>query len=56
MKFGQLIEYNVCIVIVCFQGCDIINFEINLFSNQHVFLHDQKVKKKVKYLENDQSF
>ena len=37
---------NMCIAIVCFRGCDVINFEINL-SNQGVFEHDQKGKTKI---------
>ena len=38
---------NMCIVIVCFLGCDVIHFKINLISNQDVFPHD---------LENGKSF
>ena len=46
-----------CIAIVCQPGCDIINFEINLTSLiKQFFLHDQKVKTKFKYLENEKSF
>ena len=37
---------NICIAIICFLGCDVKNFEINL-SNQAVFLVDQKVKTKI---------
>ena len=37
---------NVCIAVVYFPSCNVINFEINL-SNQAVFLHDQKLKTKV---------
>ena len=38
---------NMCNLIVCLLGCDVINFEINLnLSNQAIFLHDQKVKTK----------
>ena len=40
------------VVIVCFSGCDVINFEIN----QVVFLHDQKDNVKCKYLENKKAF
>ena len=32
--------------IVCFPGCDVINFEINLF-NLAICLHDQVVKTKI---------
>ena len=33
-----------CIAIVCKQGCDGLNFEVNLiFLIKHFFLHDQKV-------------
>ena len=38
------ILFNVCIAIVCFPDCDVINFEIN---NQAIFLHDQKFKTEV---------
>ena len=59
---------NMCVTIVCSAGSDVINFEINLVSNQAVFLHDQKVKAKpsscpgdevetnFKYLENEKRF
>ena len=40
---------NMCITIVCFQGYDVINFEIlkPYLSNQAVFLHDQKVQTRI---------
>ena len=46
-----------CIPIVYFSGCDIINFEINLIFliKLLLFLDDQKFKKKIKYLENKKS-
>ena len=59
---------NMCVAVVCSAGSDVINFEINLLSNQAVFLHDQKVKAKpsscpgdevetnFKYLENEKRF
>ena len=34
------------IAIVCYPGCEVINFEITFVSNQVVFLHDQKFKAK----------
>ena len=46
-----------CIVIVCWTGCDVINFQINsIFLIKLLFLHDQKVKVKFKYLEKKISF
>ena len=33
-----------CLAIVCFSGCDVVNFEIN-------FLDDQKVKTKIEISE-----
>ena len=48
-----------CIAIVCYPGCDVMDCEINLiFLIEPFFLHDQKVmtKKKLKYLENEKSF
>ena len=39
---------NVCIVIVCWPGCDVLNFEINLICLiKPFFLHDQKLKTKM---------
>ena len=38
---------NICIANVCFSAYEVLNFEINLiFSNQAVFLHDQKSQDK----------
>ena len=47
---------NVFIVIICFLGFDVINFEINLsFSYQVVFLHHQKNRNKnLNILENEE--
>ena len=43
------------IIIVCQPGYDVINFEINLiFLAKPFFLHDQIVKTKIKYLEDEQ--
>ena len=39
---------NMCIVIVCFPGSDVINFEVNLIILiMPFFLHDQNVKTKI---------
>ena len=39
---------NMCIVIVCWPGCDVINFEINLIFLMKLFgLQDQKVRTKI---------
>ena len=35
---------NMRITFACYPVCDVINFEINLFSNQPVFIHDQTVQ------------
>ena len=38
---------NMCIAIVCYPGCDVMDFEINLiFLIELFFLHDQKVMTK----------
>ena len=38
-----------CIAIVCFQGCDVINFEINLiFQIKSFFYMTKKLRKKSK--------
>ena len=48
---------NMCIAIVCWPGCDVMDFEINfIFVMKIFFLHDQKVMTKLKYLENENSF
>ena len=39
---------NICIAIVCYLGCDVMDFEINLiFLIEPLFLHDQKVMTKI---------
>ena len=38
---------NICIEIVCYPDCGVINFEINLIFLIKPFLHDQKVKTKI---------
>ena len=38
---------SVCIAIVCFRGCDVRNFEINLSNQAGFFLLDQKVETKI---------
>ena len=39
---------NMCVVIRCEPGCDVINFEINfIFLVKPFFLHTQKVKTKI---------
>ena len=48
---------NVCIPIVCFPSCDVINFEINLvLLIKSLFYMNKKSKQKSKYLENKKSF
>ena len=47
--FPLLLEIlgNMCIAIVCYAGCDVMDFEINLiFLIESFFLHDQKVMTK----------
>ena len=44
-----------CIVIICLPLLDVIKYEIDL-SYQAVFLHDQKIRTKFKYRENEKSF
>ena len=39
---------NMCIAIVCYPGCDVMDFETNLiFLIEPFFLHDQKVMTKI---------
>ena len=48
---------NMSVVILCQPGCDVINFEINLLSNQAGFFYlPKKSRQKFKYLENEKSF
>ena len=48
---------GVCTAIVCFPGCDVINFEINLILLIKPFFYlTQKSRQKFKYLENKKSF
>ena len=48
---------NIYIGIVCFAGCDVINFENYLtFLNKSIFYMDKKSRQKFKYLESDKNF
>ena len=48
---------KICIVIVCFRVCDVINLEINLiFLMKRFFYMNEKSKQKLRYLENEKSF
>ena len=39
---------HMCIAIVCYPGCDVMDLEINLiFLKEPFFLHDQKVMTKI---------
>ena len=48
---------NICITIVCWPGCDIIKFEVNLIILIKPFWYmTEKSRQKLKYLENKTSF
>ena len=48
---------SMCILIVCFPGCDVRNFEINLvFLIMPCFYMIKLSRQKFKYLENEKSF
>ena len=48
---------NMCIAIVCFQGCDVTNFETNLIFLIKPFLNmTKKSRQKPRYLEEGKSF
>ena len=48
---------NMCIAIVCEQGCDVKNFRINLIFLIKPFLYmNRKSRQELKYLENEKSF
>ena len=38
---------NICVAILCFPICDVINLNLTVLSNQAVFLYEQKVKTKI---------
>ena len=42
-----------CIAILCFLGCGVINFEIAYPPNQAVFLHDQNVRAKISWKQKE---
>ena len=47
----------ICLAIVYFPGCDVINLEINLiFQIKPFFYMTKKSRQKLKYLENEKSF
>ena len=63
MKFYSLIDFtswdlgDMCVAIICFPGCDVINFEINLiFLTKPFFYMTKKSRQRFKYLENKKSF
>ena len=46
-----------CIKIVCFPECDVINFGINLTFVIKPFLYmSKKIRQKLKYIENEKKF
>ena len=48
---------NICIAIVCYQACDVINIEINPTLLVKPFFYITKTtRQKFKYLENEKSF
>ena len=48
---------NMCITIVCYSGCDVIKFEINLIFLIKLFWDmTKKSRQKLKYLKNETSF
>ena len=49
--------YSMCIAIVCWPSCDVINFEINLiFLIKPFFNITENSRQKFKYLENEKNF
>ena len=46
-----------CIAVVCFVGCDVINFEIDfVFLIKPFFYTIKNSRQKLKYIENEKSF
>ena len=59
VKLSLLLDIliNMCIAVVCFPGCDIINFEINIiFLIKPLFYMTKRPRQKFKYLKNKKSF
>ena len=56
--FTSYILGNMCIAVYYFQGCDVINFEINrIFLMKPFFCKTKKTsRQKIKYLEKEKSF
>ena len=48
---------NMCVVVICFPGCDVINLEINLiFLIKPFFFMNKISRQKFKDLDNEKSF
>ena len=48
---------NMCVVVICFPGCDVINLEINLIFLIKPFFFMSKIsRQKFKDLDNEKSF
>ena len=57
LPFLREILGNMCIVIVCKPGCDVIHFEISLiFLIKPLLYMNKESRQKLKYLENEKSF
>ena len=55
MAFVEILG-NICIAIICFPGCDVVNFEINLIFLIKIFFYmTKKSKQKFKYLKKEKS-
>ena len=57
--FPLLLEIlgSMCVTILCWPGCDVIKFEINLiFFIKPFYYLTKKSRQKLKYLENEKSF
>ena len=48
---------RMCILIVCYPRCNVLNFKINpIFLIKSFFMHNEKVRTNINYLENKKSF
>ena len=48
---------NMCVAVVCFSGCDVVNLEIKLiYLIKPFFYLSKKLREKLKYMENEKSF
>ena len=58
VSLGLVLEMlgNMCITNICLPGCDVMNFEINIFLIRPFFCITKKSGQNLKYLKNEKTF